>query len=463
MPRTIVSAPDVLSPYGPHAHATRSGPFLFLSGQLAVNPKTSRPVAGYAELPAGAPRLGMGRMAPDSREGPGIAQTWQVYQQLAAILRAAGSTEQHVLLMMIYLKAIREFPSVIRVREKIFAPLDPPPSTAAQVPAFALPQSVVAIDAIAVVPDPARGIDKVVVQRTGQFDQMALSHYQLGSRAGDLLFIAGVVGARPEKGQVIRTATDLDDDGRRLLSFASGAERERDEMVTAQAVFIYQAIEGILREHGATCADLVKTTIYLTDVRTLPAVDRVGRAFLGDRPPATTVYEVEQLAMPDFLVEIDGIAVIPGGATRREVVPAEAGRNPLHLSPVTRAGDLVFLSALTGEDPATGRMPLRGSQLVEGGAAEALESLATSELEGPVLAQGAAIYAKADRLLAEAGCRLGDVLRATVYLRDIRDYPAIDRLHRRIFGAPAPALMVCQTGGLALRDARVAIELIAGR
>src|SRR3989304_8925967 len=215
MPKIVVNTPAVCSPYGPPAQAARSGSSLFLSGQLAVNPETRRPVIGYADLPAGAPRLGMGRMAPDSREGPGIAQTWQIYQQLKATLAAGGSTEQDLLLMMIYLKDVREFPSVIRVREKIFAPQDPPPSTAAQVSAFALPQSVVCMDAIAVVPDPARGIEKVVVQRTGQFDQMALSHYQLASRAGDLLFVAGGVGARPEKGEVIRGGENLDAEGRR--------------------------------------------------------------------------------------------------------------------------------------------------------------------------------------------------------------------------------------------------------
>ena len=463
MPKTIVTSPAVLSPYGVHAQATRSGPYLFLSGQIAVNPQTGRPVVGYDDLPAGAPKLGMGRMAPDSREGPGIAQTWQVYQQLKEILRAAGTTEQHLLLLMIYMQAVREFPSVVRVREKIFSPQDPPPSTAAQVGAFALPQSVFCIDGIAVVPDLARGIDKAVIQRTGQFDQMALSHYQLGSRAGDLLFIAGVVGVRPEKGEVIRGGENLDAEGRRALAFASRAEQDRDEMVMAQAIFIYRAIDGVLREQGATLADLVKLTIYLTDMRSLPAVDRVGRQFLGERPPATTVYEVQQLAMPEFLVEVDGIAVLPGRGTAREVVPADGAAAWSHQSPVTRAGDLVFLSGLMGEDAETGRMPMRAEDLCQGILAPAAEGLASRELEGPTMAQATAIYAKAARLLGAAGSSLENILRTTVYLRDIRDYPAIERLHRRLFGAQAPAIMVCQTDGLPLRDARLEIEIIACR
>jgi enamine deaminase RidA (YjgF/YER057c/UK114 family) len=463
MPKVVVNAPTVYSPYGPHAQAARCGPYLFLSGQLAVNPETRRPVTGYADLPAGAPRLGMGRMAPDSREGPGIAQIWQVYQQLMAILRAAGSTEQDLLLMMIYLKDVREFPSVIRVREKIFAPQDPPPSTAAQVAAFALPQSVVCMDAIAVVPDPARGIEKVVVPRTGQFDQMALSHYQLASRAGDLLFVAGVVGARPERGEVIREAADLDEEGRRILAFASRAEQDRDEAVMAQAVFIYHALDGILREHGATLRDLLKTTIYVTDIASLPAVDRVGRLFLEDRPPASTAYEVQQLAMPDFLVEIDGIAVLPGGRTPRETFGDDGVPAWMHSSPVARAGDLVFLSGLMGENPLMGRMAVRAGDLGSGDFENGGEGIACGELEGPVAAQAAAIYAKARRLLAQAGSSLDNVLRTTVYLRDMRDYPIVERLHRRLFGMQAPALMVCQTEGLPLRDARLEVDIIACR
>ncbi len=451
--RIVVHTPDVASPYGPHAHATRSGPFLFVSAQLAVNPATGRPVVGYADLPPGAPRLGMGRMAPDSREGPAIAQTWQLYQQLKAILAAAGSTEQHVLLMMLYMKSAREFPSVIRVREKIFAPEDPPPSTAGQVAAFALPQSVVSMDAIAVVP--GGGVDKVVIPRTRQFDQMALSHYQLASRAGDLLFVAGVVGARPERGEIIRTVADLEPDDRRRLAFASVAERDRDEMVAAQTAFIYRALGGILGEHGATLADLVKTTVYLTDVRTLPVVDRIGRTFLGARPPASTVYEVEQLAMPDFLVEIDGVAALPGGASRVETFAGEA-ELPLHASAMTRAGGLTFLSGLMADGP------LGTDDLTALGIDDALDGLAVRETEGQVTRQAAAIYANAARLLAKAGITFDDVLRASVYLRDIRDYAAVERLHRHVFGSAAPALVVCQTGGLPLRGARVQVELVAG-
>jgi 2-iminobutanoate/2-iminopropanoate deaminase len=132
-------------------------------------------------------------------------------------------------------------------------------------------------------------------------------------------------------------------------------------------------------------------------------------------------------------------------------------------SPVARAGDLVFLSGLLGDNPVTGKMAVRAADLSGGDLEEGGEGLATGEIEGPVAAQAAAIYAKARRLLAQAGSSLDNVLRTTVYLRDIRDYPIVERLHRRLFGAQAPAIMPCQTGGLPLRDARLEVEIIACR
>lgn len=49
--------------------------------------------------------------------------------------------------------------------------------------------------------------------------------------------------------------------------------------------------------------------------------------------------------------------------------------------------------------------------------------------------------------LAVAGARLDDVVKLTVYLRDIADLPIVDRAYRRRFGDRRPARTTIQTGG----------------
>ncbi|HEX4151701.1 MAG TPA: RidA family protein [Steroidobacteraceae bacterium] len=70
-------------------------------------------------------------------------------------------------------------------------------------------------------------------------------------------------------------------------------------------------LEQLLGEAGATLEHICKVTIYLTDPRYREAVYRtVGRRLKGVYPVSTGVV-VAGLARPEWLVEIDAIAVIP--------------------------------------------------------------------------------------------------------------------------------------------------------
>lgn len=79
-----------------------------------------------------------------------------------------------------------------------------------------------------------------------------------------------------------------------------------------QAERAMQNIEQLLREAGAELAHICKVTIYLTDPRFRETVYRtVGRWLKGVYPVSTGIV-VAGLARPEWLVEIDVIAVIPG-------------------------------------------------------------------------------------------------------------------------------------------------------
>jgi enamine deaminase RidA (YjgF/YER057c/UK114 family) len=81
----------------------------------------------------------------------------------------------------------------------------------------------------------------------------------------------------------------------------------------AQAERAMQNIQQLLSEAGATLEHICKITIYLTDPRFREVVYRtVGRWLKGVYPVSTGVV-VAGLARPEWLVEVDVIAMIPAG------------------------------------------------------------------------------------------------------------------------------------------------------
>lgn len=83
--------------------------------------------------------------------------------------------------------------------------------------------------------------------------------------------------------------------------------------VEAQTEQAMANIDMLLREAGARMEHLVKLTIYIVDPRYREAVYRtIGRWTTGVHPISTGLV-VSALARPEWLVEVDAIAVLPDG------------------------------------------------------------------------------------------------------------------------------------------------------
>ncbi len=75
-------------------------------------------------------------------------------------------------------------------------------------------------------------------------------------------------------------------------------------------------IKMLLEEAGAEMEHLVKLTIYIVDPRYREVVYRtIGRWTKGVHPISTGLV-ISALARPEWLVEVDAIAVIPEGGTK---------------------------------------------------------------------------------------------------------------------------------------------------
>jgi len=77
---------------------------------------------------------------------------------------------------------------------------------------------------------------------------------------------------------------------------------------------VMQNIKQLIEECGGTMEHLVKVVVYITDVRHREAVYRTMGEYIKGVYPVSTGLVVQALARPEWLVEIDGTAVIPDEA-----------------------------------------------------------------------------------------------------------------------------------------------------
>ena len=123
-PLTQVSTPSAPGAIGPYSQAIKAGDFLFVSGQIPLNPATGQVVEG------------------------GIAeQTHQVLKNLGAVLAAAGASHARAVKTTVYLQDMADFAAMNEVYGTYFSA---PAPARATVQAAALPRGVkVEIDVVA--------------------------------------------------------------------------------------------------------------------------------------------------------------------------------------------------------------------------------------------------------------------------------------------------------------------------
>jgi 2-iminobutanoate/2-iminopropanoate deaminase len=78
----------------------------------------------------------------------------------------------------------------------------------------------------------------------------------------------------------------------------------------AQARAALQALKAQVEAGGGTMASIVKVNTYLTDIRHRADYGPVRAEFFGSKMPAHTLVAVAALAQPEFLIEIEAVAVL---------------------------------------------------------------------------------------------------------------------------------------------------------
>lgn len=104
--------------------------------------------------------------------------------------------------------------------------------------------------------------------------------------AGDTIYLAGAVSGRDAAGNVIGRGD-----------------------IESQTVAVFESLKATLASAGATFADLTKITVFATKLDYRAKISEVRTRYIAQPPPASTFVVVASLADPEFLVEIEGIAV----------------------------------------------------------------------------------------------------------------------------------------------------------
>ena len=82
----------------------------------------------------------------------------------------------------------------------------------------------------------------------------------------------------------------------------------------AQTRQIFLNMKKILDAAGATFADVLRVTVYLTEIEDRKKINPVRQEFFGATRPASTLIEVSKLAVPRMRVEIEAIVGLPDRA-----------------------------------------------------------------------------------------------------------------------------------------------------
>lgn len=80
--------------------------------------------------------------------------------------------------------------------------------------------------------------------------------------------------------------------------------------IRAQTAQVIENLRAILRSQGGDLRNLVKLTVFTTDMRHFDAIAEVRRRYFVGDLPASTIVEVAKLAQPDLMIEIEGIAAL---------------------------------------------------------------------------------------------------------------------------------------------------------
>ena len=149
-----------------------------------------------------------------------------------------------------------------------------------------------------------------------------MANYAAARRAGDFVFVSGVVAVDASRKAVVQSYDELPEQAQgalRTIGYVTGQMTVDlyEAPAVAQSWFVLERIRQIAAEHGGSMADVIKLVQYFRDLRHYPFYNRVRGLFYPGEPPASTVVEVSRFMPGDAaLIEVEATIYLPGLSSR---------------------------------------------------------------------------------------------------------------------------------------------------
>ncbi|MDP7386479.1 MAG: RidA family protein, partial [Nitrospinota bacterium] len=243
-----------------------------------------------------------------------------------------------------------------------------------------------------------------------------LANYTEASRIGDFVFAAGQLGSDFKTGIPPEAKVDP-----AFPYYGSDIKRQAD--------FILKNLAKTFKAAGTSLDNVVKAQVFMMDLKDFNAFDEVWKQHFKTPPPRTTV-GTTGLLVKDTLVEIDLIAYVPKKGLKAKAVKSGAPQPLANYTEAVRVGDLVFAAGQLASDFKTGIAP------------EAKVDPAFPYYGSDIKRQADFILKNLAKTFKAAGTSLDNVVKAQVFMMDLKDFNAFDEVWKQHFKTPPPRTTV---------------------
>lgn len=349
MARQYISPPEVGPTHGLYNKGVRIGNVIYVSGQVPWN--QAGDVVGVGDVEA---------------------QAVQVFENMRRVLEAAGGSLDDVVSTTTYLTNVLYRPAVNEIRLRYG--MDQATNTTIIVSSLVMPQFLLEVKAIAVVGEPRERINPPDVHDVS-------GRYVHAIRTGDTIYVAGQV------------AWDKDNN---VVGLGDPA---------AQAEQLFSNMGRVLEASGASIADVVSLTNYMTNISYRPALNEARQRF-GFSSSTNTSLVCAGLAIPELLLEVSAIAYV--GKDKQAIQPPEVYDVTGRYVQAIRAGNTIYIS---GQAP----WDLQGNAI----------GLGDPE------AQAMKVFEDMGNVMSAAGGSLDDVVNTTTYMTNLLHRPKVNEVRQR--------------------------------
>lgn len=140
-----------------------------------------------------------------------------------------------------------------------------------------------------------------------------LARYAAWRRAGDMVFLSGVIAVDPAAGRIVRGYADIPDAAATLIGRTGEFSSDiKEGPILAQSWYVLDAIRQTIEAAGGQMSDVIKLVQYFRNLDHFPQYSRVRKLFFPGEPPVSTVVEVSaMLPTPEILIEVEATAWLP--------------------------------------------------------------------------------------------------------------------------------------------------------